>query len=318
MTVFALEHRLHDLDAIGGKDGGIAFLDGQAERLIQLLADGRRRRGIFAVDADVRDLKAERGASRLLAERGDLFKIARRDVRLRADPAAADGMDERRGNELADVLAVDATGRDELDPAERAGQGLHGGQAAIDAGREELHDLEAELHRGHDLCRGHAAGSHGDAIVHAPADDLFVKAGRNDELCAALDGFFALLERNNGARADEHVGAVFGDSLDGIRSSSRAERDLHHVHAAGQQRLRRCHGVLCLIQYDNRHNSRHFKSFRHFNICSCNSIYQNLQSRITLVERPPIIILFENMSQNPDVVLRIFAYNPRGKGKKRQ
>ena len=80
MTVLPLEHRLHDLDAVGGKDGGIAFLDGQAERLVQLLADGRRRRGIFAVDADVRDLKAERGASRLLAERGDLFKIASRNV----------------------------------------------------------------------------------------------------------------------------------------------------------------------------------------------------------------------------------------------
>ena len=104
MTVLTLEHRLHDLDAVGGKDGGIAFLDGQAERLVQLLADGRRRRGIFAVDADVRDLKAERGASRLLAERGDLFKIARRNVCLRADPAAADGMDKRRSNELADVL----------------------------------------------------------------------------------------------------------------------------------------------------------------------------------------------------------------------
>ena len=68
----------------------------------------------------LRDLKAERGASRLLAERGDLLKIASRNVCLWADPAAADGMDERRGNELADVLAVDATGRDELDPAERA------------------------------------------------------------------------------------------------------------------------------------------------------------------------------------------------------
>ena len=158
MTVLPLNMDFMTSMPLEAKMENCASFDGQAERLVQLLADGRRRRGIFAVDADVRDLKAERGASRLLAERGDLFKIARRDVRLRADPAAADGMDERRSNELADVLAVDAAGRDELDPAERAGQGLHGGQAAIDAGREELHDLEAELHRGHDLCRGHAAG----------------------------------------------------------------------------------------------------------------------------------------------------------------
>ena len=96
---FALEHRLHDLDAVGGKDGGIAFLDGQGRTpSFQLLADGRRRRGIFAVDADVRDLKAERGASRLLAERGDLFKIAPPRCPPSADPTAANGMDERRGN----------------------------------------------------------------------------------------------------------------------------------------------------------------------------------------------------------------------------
>ena len=119
---FALEHRLHDLDAVGGKDGGIAFLDGQGRTpSFQLLADGRRRRGIFAVDADVRDLKAERGASRLLAERGDLFKNC---------PAAMSAFGQTQlpptawmngaAMELADVLAVDATGRDELDPAERA------------------------------------------------------------------------------------------------------------------------------------------------------------------------------------------------------
>ena len=171
-------------------------------------------------------------------------------------------MDERRGDKLADILPIHTTGRDEFDPAKGTRECLHRGKTAIDAGREELHDLEAELHRGHDLCRGNAAGSHGDAIVHAPADDLFVKAGRNDELCAALDGFFALLERDDGARADEHVGAVFGDSLDGIRSSSRAERDLHHIHTAGKQSLRRRDRVLCIVQHDHRHNSRSCKSFR--------------------------------------------------------
>ncbi len=123
MTVLALEHRLHDLDAARSKHRRAAVFDRQVKRFVQLLAHCGRRCGIFAVDADVRDLKAERGASRLLAERGDLLKIARRDVCLRADPAAADGMNERCGDELADVLAVDATGRDEFDPAERSRTG---------------------------------------------------------------------------------------------------------------------------------------------------------------------------------------------------
>ena len=318
VTVLAEVHGFHDLNTAGDEVGGVAFLHAERKRLVQLLADCQRIVSVFAVDADVRHLKAERGRSCLLAKLGDLLKITGCNVCLRADPAAADRVNERRGDEFADVLRVDAAGREEFDPAKWAGQGLHRGQTAVNARREELYDVQAELHRGHNFGRGHAAGRHGNAIFHAPADDFLIKARGNDEFRAAVHRFFALFERDDGARADEHIRAAFRDGFDRIRSRRRAERDLHHIHAAGQQRICRRDRVFCVVQYDNRHNSRHFKSFRHFYICSCNSIYQNLQSRITLVERPPVIILFENMSQNPDVVLRIFAYNPRGKGKKRQ
>ena len=126
MTVFALEHGLHDLNAARGKHRRAAVFDRQAKRFVQLLADRGRCCGIFAVDADVRNLKAERGRSCLLAKLGDLLKLTGRNVRLRADPAAADRMNKGRSDELADVLPVDAAGRNELDPVERTRERLHG------------------------------------------------------------------------------------------------------------------------------------------------------------------------------------------------
>ena len=146
MAVFALEHRLHDLDAAGCKHRRAAVFDRQVKRFVQLLADRGRRCGIFAVDADVRNLKAERGRSCLLAKLRDLLKLTGRNVRLRADPAAADRVNERRGNELADVLTIHAAGRDEFDPAERTRERLHGRQTTVNASREELHHVQAEFH----------------------------------------------------------------------------------------------------------------------------------------------------------------------------
>ena len=256
MTVFALEHGLHDLDAAGCKHRRAAVFDRQVKRFVQLLADRGRRCGIFAVDADVCHLKAERGRSCLLAKRGDLLKITGCNVRLRADPAAADRVDERCGDELADVLRVDAAGRDEFDPAEGTRERLHGRKSAIHACWEELYDVQSQLHGCHDFRRRHAAGRHGNAVFHAPADDFFIKAGGNDELRAALDGLAALVERDDRARADEHIGAAFRDRLDRIRRSRRAERDFHHVHAAGKQSLCRRDRVLCIVQHHDRHNSR--------------------------------------------------------------
>ena len=150
----------------------------------------------------MRNLKAERGRSCQLAKRSDLLKIAGCNVRLRADPAAADRMNKGRSDELADVLPVDAAGRDELDPAERTRQGLHRGQAAINASREELHNVQAKLHRRHDFRRRYAAGRHSNTVLYAPADNVFVKARGNDKFGTALDGFFALFERDDRARAN--------------------------------------------------------------------------------------------------------------------
>ena len=89
----------------------------------------------------MRHFKAERSASCLFAKLHDLLKIAGCNVRLRADPTAADRVDERRSDELADVLTIHAAGRDEFDPAERTRERLHGRKSAINASREELHNV---------------------------------------------------------------------------------------------------------------------------------------------------------------------------------
>ena len=63
------------------------------------------------------------------------------NISFTANPAAADRVDERRGDELADVLTIHAAGRDEFDPAERTRERLHGRKSAINASREELHNV---------------------------------------------------------------------------------------------------------------------------------------------------------------------------------
>ena len=209
----------------------------------------------------MRDLKAERGLARLLAEARDLVEVVRGDVRLGAQPAAADGMDERRGDILGKVLVVHAAGGDELDAAEGTGERLHCAQAAVDVRREELHDLQAVGHRGHDLGRRDAARGDGDVVLHAPAHDLLAVARRDDELCAARDRLLALLERDDRARAHEHVGAFLRDGRDGIGGCRRAERDLHHVHAARKQRLSSRHRIRRVVKHDDGHHCRVIESF---------------------------------------------------------
>ena len=245
---------LHDLHAASGEVGAVALLHAEAEGRVERAAHRKGLLRVAGVHADVRDLKAERGLARLLAEARDLVEVVRGDVRLGAQPAAADGMDERRGDVLGKVLVVHAAGGDELDAAEGAGERLHRAQAAVDIGREELHDLQTVGHCRHDLRRRDAARGDGDIVLHAPAHDLVAVAGGDDELCAAGDGLLALLERDDRTRAHEHIGALLRDGRDGVGCRRRAERDLHHVHAACEQRLCSGYRVGRVVKHDDGHD----------------------------------------------------------------
>lgn len=254
VTVLAEIGALHDLHAAAGKVGAVALLHAEAKGRIKRLTYSEGLVRISGIHANMSDLKAECDPACLLAEARDLIKIVRGDVRLGAQPAAADGMDERRGDILGKVLVVHAAGGDELDAAEGAGERLHCAQAAVDVRGEELHDLQAVGHRGHDLGRRDAARGDGDVVLHAPAHDLVAVAGGNDELRTARDRLLALLERDDRARAHEHVGAFLGDGRDGVGCRRRAERDLHHVHAAREQCLCSGYRVGRVVKHDDGHD----------------------------------------------------------------
>ena len=261
VAVLAEIGALHDLHAAAGEVGAVALLHAEAEGRVERAAHRKGLLRVAGVHADVRDLKAERGLARLLAEARDLVEVVRGDVRLGAQPAAADGMDERRGDVLGKVLVVHAAGGDELDAAEGAGERLHCAQAAVDVRREELHDLQAVGHRSHDLGRRDAARGDGDVVLHAPAHDLLAVARGDDELCAAGDGLLALLERDDRARAHEHIGALLRNGRDGVGCRRRTERDLHHVHAARKQRLSSRHRIRRIVEHDDGHHCRVIESF---------------------------------------------------------
>ena len=96
VAVLAEIGALHDLHTAAGKVGAVALLHAEAEGRVERAAHRKGLLRVAGVHADVRDLKAERGLARLLAEARDLVEVVRGDVRLGAQPAAADGMDERR------------------------------------------------------------------------------------------------------------------------------------------------------------------------------------------------------------------------------
>ena len=246
---------LHDLDAVGGEHGLIAHAGGQAEGGVEGPRHGLGRVGVVGVDADVGHLEAQQGAAGLGTQGGDLVKVAGGDVGLGAHPAAAHGVDEGGGDELAQVLVVDTSGGDELHAAEGGGEGLQGGEAAVDVGGEELDHLQPQLHGGGDLRGGDAAGGDGHAVVHAPADDLLVKAGRDDELGPARHGLLALVQGDDGAGPHQHVGAAVGHGLDGVRGGGGAEGDLHDVDAAGEHGLGGGDGVLGVLNDHHRHHA---------------------------------------------------------------
>ena len=185
------------------------------------------------------------------AQLGDLVPVTGSDVSLGADPGTADGVDEGSVDELLDVVVVDAAGGQELQTDEGTGQVLQSVQTAVDVGGEELDHLQAMLQSAHDLGGGDAAGSDSDAVGDTVAHDLIGEAGRNDELGAHLDGQLALVQVDDGAGADQNVGAVLGNSLDALGSAGGAEGDLHGVNAAGGHSLCGGDGVLNLVQNDN-------------------------------------------------------------------
>ena len=78
----------------------------------------------------------------------------------------------------------------------------------------------------------------------ARLDDLRVGPGRDGEVGAGRDRVLHLLDRQHGARAEEHVGIGGADRGDALDRAGRAQRDLDAGEPALEERAGQRHGVL--------------------------------------------------------------------------
>ena len=141
----------------------------------------------------------------------------------------------------------------------RSGEGLDGVKAAVLSRGEELGDLEAQVDGSGDLGGGHGAGQHGQVDVDAVLDDGLVVARGDDELGTGGAGLLNLLDGQDGAGADAHLGLGLGHGGDALGSAGGAESDLGGLHAGGHKGVGERSGVLDLVEHDDRHDAQGLK-----------------------------------------------------------
>lgn len=147
------ERGLHDLDARAGKDGAVADLHRPAQQLAQL---GRGIHGlglVGAVDAHVRDLKAQHQLHGGRGQGANAIPILGLHRVARHHPAAAAADDLVEGEVIQQVLLVDTAGGHELHVHIRSRDGLDVLQAARRFSREELDGLQAQGESNLDVAR---------------------------------------------------------------------------------------------------------------------------------------------------------------------
>ena len=197
---------------LDGKVGAVALLHGEAERLVRAARhtarDASRHRRQLTPTCAISKPSAVLRAS--LQSARDLVKIAAR----RCPPSAQTQLPPTAwmngaADILADVLVVDAAGGDELDAAEGTGERLHraSGRRRRSPGR-----TSRPSGRG-DIAAMISVGVTQPGVTAIPFSThqlttSSLEARGDDELCAAGDGLLALFERDDRARAHEHVGAL--------------------------------------------------------------------------------------------------------------
>ena len=138
----AAERGLHDLDARAGEDGAVADLHRPAQQLAQLGRGIHRLGFVGAVDAHVRDLKAQHQLHGGRGQGADAIPILGLHRVARHHPAAAAADDLVEGEVIQQVLLVDAAGGHELHIHIRSRDGLDVLQAARRFSREEFDGLQ--------------------------------------------------------------------------------------------------------------------------------------------------------------------------------
>ena len=101
---------------------------------------------------------------------------------------------------------------------------------------ETYEDLEAKLERHFDVRRVARARLDRNVVIDAVADDLWVEAGRYDELRAVVDRHLDLFDGQHGAGTDQQVGVQSHDA-DRLGRGLGAKRHLGARQATGHQTL---------------------------------------------------------------------------------
>ena len=179
-------------------------------------------------------------------------------------PGAAAGDDLVEGEVVHHVLGVDAAGGHPLELTVRACQGLELLDAAVVLGGEELDHFEPEGHGLLHLAAGGGAGEHERALVEAVLHGIGVEAGGDDELGTGGQRAVKALTAGDGARADDHIGHLGGDGTDRLLGGGGAEGDLGGVQAARDQGPGEGHGLLGIVNGDDRHNADLGQGMEHF------------------------------------------------------
>ena len=127
-------------------------------------------------------------------------------------------------------------------------------QPPVGLGREELHGVEAEVERLHDLARRADPRDHRHADLLATTYDGSAEAGRDDEPRARLDGLVDLAVGEDGAGTDDQV-VVGGEAAQDRGRLRRAERRLGDgqpaLHEGGAEGVR----PGWVVQDDHRHDA---------------------------------------------------------------
>ena len=89
--------------------------------------------------------------------------------------------------------------------------------------------------------------------------DVLVVTRRDDELGTGGAGLLNLLDGQDSAGADAHLGLGLGHSGDALGGAGSAEGDLGGLHAGCHKGMGERCGVLDLIEHDDRHDAQGFK-----------------------------------------------------------
>ena len=234
---------------------GVARLDSHAQQA----GDGLGGLGslglVLAVDADVAQLEAQHDINGLAAHCGDLVPGTGLDLVALAHPGAADSDDLVVAQIVVDILGVDTASAHPLAGLEGSADILQLVHAAVGLCGEELNALAAHVHGLLHLAGGGGAGHHDAALVDDVLADLGVKAGGNDEGSAGGHSAVSLINGQDSAGAQQHIGQFLVDLLDALLSTSGAEGDLGGGQAAVHQGLAQGQGLVRAVESNDRDNA---------------------------------------------------------------